>query len=148
MTELSAARLSASPIYQRLSKRLLQVSQPWFVIAPAVKTLAVRWLTNLLGTRGMNRSLSLEEAQARFFEGKLEMIEQLSDFPLEIVDQIIVDDAVDAARRQHVVEVTHDGEIIRIMLAQLRLIVAEIRTSVELLYVIGEAAVHRITPRV
>ena len=67
----------------------------------------------------MDGALGLEKSQAIFVERNADIIEQAPHLPLEILDEVVVDQAVDAAG-QNLIEVTHRRDIIGIDIAPSR----------------------------
>ena len=95
----------------------------------------------------MYSALRFEKAEAIFLERQLQIIEQLPDFAFEIVDQVLMNQMMNAARK-NLIEVPHQAEILLILGRQMRVAGAEVQTLMEILSVIGEAAIHRIAPSV
>ena len=92
------------------------------------------------------RSFSWKARQAGS-KGRPRKVEQRADLGLRIVDQRLVDDAVDPARQDRV-EMRHQRDIVAIIAAELGQVVGEALAAGEMLLEVGEAAGERVAARV
>ena len=65
---------------------------------PFSKAGAVDWLADLLGARRVHGPFRFIKSQASLVERKFQIIEQSPDLCFGIIDEIVVDDPVNAAR--------------------------------------------------
>src|ERR1043166_4868710 len=83
-----------APIFQGVGERILKLTEPRFVVAPTSKSGAVDRLANLLGAWSVDCTLGLEVAQAALFERQVEIVEQTADLAFEVINQVVVDNAM------------------------------------------------------
>ena len=99
-----------------IQQRFLQLAEPRLVIPPTSEAAAVDGLADLLSARRVHRSLGFEEAQAVFLKRHTDVVEQPPDLPLEIVDEVVVDQAMYATWQDFV----EFGEFNRLFVAHAR----------------------------
>ena len=114
---------------------------------PMLDPFAVDGLADLLGAGGPDGPLVLEEAQALGFERQSAIVEQATDFGFRVLDQALVEHAVDAAG-QRLVEVRHQADVIAVVAAKVREVVAETLAAGVVLLEVREAAGERVPARV
>src|SRR5271168_822278 len=94
---------------------------------------------DLLRTCGAYGSSRFVKLQATRLERQTAMVEQPTHFALGVLDQIFVDDSVNASR-QHRIEMRHQLDIVAIVPAHFRQAVSEALPSREVLLEAGQAA--------
>ena len=84
-----------------------------------------------------------KKAQTGLLEGYINIIEQRADFALRILNQTLMDDAVNPPR-QRFVHRLHHPDIIAIILAKVRQIITERLPAREMLFEVGKTTIHRV----
>jgi hypothetical protein len=128
---------------QHGTERCFQWFQPRLESLPGFGAVPVDRLTDLFRRRGADSTLGFVEAQACLFEVQPAGAEQGADLGLRVLDHMLIDDAVDAAR-QDVVDMGHQPDVVAIIAPQIRQIVSEGLALGEMLLEVGEAARQRV----
>src|SRR5690348_7041609 len=98
---------------ERRAERRLERAEPRFIILPYIDAVAVDRAPHLFGARRADRALVGVELEAGPIERHADEIEQPPDFAFGIVDQALVEDAVNGAWLD-VVEMGHEPPIIAV----------------------------------
>src|SRR5579862_27226 len=131
----------------RIAERVPQLPQQRLEPAPLLDAVSEDRLAHLFGAGGAHRALGFVEAQALLLERQPAMVEQAADLRFRLGDHVLVQDAMHAAG-QHGVEMRHQARIVAPIAAEIAEVVAEGLAAREMLLEVGQAARHRMAPRV
>src|SRR5262249_21013815 len=102
-TQCSCLRVTESKLRGRVglqsgAKRALEGAEPGLVVAPMLHGVAKDGLSHLFGACRAHCACILVEPQAALLERQAAVVEQTSHFGFRVLDQGLVNDAVDPAR--------------------------------------------------
>src|SRR5437868_13436244 len=110
----------------------------WFVGLPLLGRIAIDRPPHLLGTWSPNSPFSLVEFEHLGFEIQPAIIEQRPNLGFGVLDHSLIEDAVNAPRK-NLVDMCHQPNIIGIVTPERVEVVGEVLAEREMLAVIGHA---------
>src|SRR5678815_5560638 len=88
---------SLAPGVERITQCFCKFAEIRLVEPPFADAGPIDRLSNLLGTRGMNRSFRFKEAQAPLIKWQSNIVEKPPNLGFCVLDKIVIDDAMDLA---------------------------------------------------